>query len=66
MNIAIISCANTRCGIGRYSAELSSKYDGLNHDVTLYRKESGEEDYKISAPLYCYLLSPNSIFSRPF
>lgn len=47
MNIAIISCANTRCGIGRYSAELSSKYNGLHHDVTLYRKESGEEDYVV-------------------
>ena len=47
MDIAIISCANTRCGIGRYSAELSSKYDSLDHNVTLYRKETGEEDYVV-------------------
>ncbi|GAB5409034.1 MAG: glycosyltransferase family 1 protein [Balneolaceae bacterium] len=40
MNINIISCANSRCGIGRYTNELAQQIDQTNHSVSVYRKDN--------------------------
>lgn len=42
MNINIISCANTRCGIGRYTNEMAHRLIRQNPDVTVFRKDSPE------------------------
>ncbi|MCG8374761.1 MAG: glycosyltransferase family 4 protein [Balneolales bacterium] len=42
MNINIISCANTRCGIGRYTNEMATRVIQRNQDVTVLRKDSPE------------------------
>lgn len=40
MKIKIISCANTRCGIGRYTDEMAHRLIRQNPDVTVFRKDS--------------------------
>lgn len=40
MNINIISCANSRCGIGRYTNELAQQINKTNHSVSVYRKDN--------------------------
>jgi glycosyltransferase involved in cell wall biosynthesis len=40
MEIKIISCANSRCGIGRYTHELGSKLAEWGEDVTVFRKDN--------------------------
>ncbi len=40
MNINIISCANSRCGIGRYTHELGLKLSQWGEQVTVLRKDN--------------------------
>lgn len=39
MNINIISCANSGCGIGRYTNELAKEIYKSSHEISVYRKD---------------------------
>lgn len=42
MNIELISCANTRCGIGRYTNELANYLASTEHQVHGFRKDGDD------------------------
>ncbi|UZR98026.1 glycosyltransferase family 4 protein [Chondrinema litorale] len=50
MDITILSCLSSKCGIGRYTEELASAVNKKNGQVKLFRKNSGKEDYIIAYP----------------
>lgn len=45
MNIKLISCANTRCGIGRYTNELGNYLATTNNQVHGLRKDGGDSPH---------------------
>ena len=50
MDITILSCLSSKCGIGRYTEELASAINKKNGHVRLFRKNSGIEDYIVAYP----------------
>lgn len=50
MKTALISCANHRCGIGRYSFELAAALNNTELETTLFRKDPAEQAFVINYP----------------
>ncbi len=50
MKLTFVSCLTQNCGIGRYTHELAANCHNRSFDVTLYRKDGGEESYIKSYP----------------
>ena len=45
MDITLISCLTSNCGIGRYTEQLANSIFTQNQNIKLYRKNAGNKDY---------------------